>query len=114
MVQYRAKHASGIVEYRYGDELDALVNRFAVFVRNMKSQDKSHTRWKLADMGTPAEIEQVAQQFTKRGWEADVVGVETIGWDEETWKSLHDRLHEEPTDSQAYQRLMSLNARRMK
>lgn len=114
MVQYRAKHGSGIVEYRCGDELEALVNTFAVFVRDMTSQDRSHTRWKLADMGTAAEIDRVAQRFTKRGWEADVVEVEALGWDEEKWKSLDTQLHEEPTDSLAYRGLMSITARRMK
>ena len=114
MVQYLAKHSSGLVECRYGDELDALVNKLAVFVRDLNSQDKSHQRWTMADMGTAAEINGVAQRYSNRGWEADVVEVEIVGWDEARWKLLHRQLLEEPVGSPGYRRLMALNARRLK
>jgi len=88
------------------DELDALVNRFAVFVRDLKSLDKSHHRWTFADMGTAAQINRAAGRYSSRGWEADVVEVDIVGLDEAKWTSLHTQLLEEPSDSPRYRRLL--------
>ena len=89
-------------------------NKFAVFVRDLKSQDKSHHRWKFADMGTAAEIDRVAERYSNRGWETDVVEVEIVGLDEAKSKSLLAQLHEEPFGSPGYLRLKALYARRVK